>query len=194
MLSIVSETNGSLVIGVTLVVSGDSFFITLFIVIVFHQFFEGLALGSRIAELGTGKHHALSNIGHHHHHGLMAPTDPKPGDESPSVSDHEKTVAYVPMWHKCLLAGAFALVTPIGMAIGTGVLSSFNGNDKGTAIAIGTLDAFSAGILVWVGVVEMWAGDWMHGEMANASKSVTALGIVAMMLGMALMSLLGKWA
>lgn len=187
------ETNRRAVIGVTLVVAGDSFFLTLFIVIVFHQFFEGLALGSRIAELGTGKHHALSNIGHHHHH--AAPAEPKSGDESSrSVSEEEKAVAHVPMWHKCLLAGAFALVTPIGMAIGTGVLSSYNGNDQATAIAIGTLDAFSAGILVWVGVVEMWAGDWMHGEMANASPFVTTLGIAAMMLGMALMSLLGKWA
>ncbi|MBE3047219.1 ZIP family metal transporter [Candidatus Bathyarchaeota archaeon] len=98
------------------------------------------------------------------------------------------------MWYKCVLAGAFALVTPVGMAIGTGVLGHFNGSDQATAIAIGTLDAFSAGILVWVGVVEMWAGDWMHGEMAHASPLVTTLGLVGMMLGMAVMSLLGKWA
>lgn len=186
------------VIGVTLVVAGDSFFITLFIVIVFHQFFEGLALGSRIAELGTGKHYALSNIGHHHHHGPAAPeSDPKSGGEETAHSVDSGPHAphsTVSMWHKCVLAGIFALVTPIGMAIGTGVLSSFNGNDSSTAIAIGTLDAFSAGILVWVGVVEMWAGDWMHGEMSHASPLVTTLGLIAMMAGMALMSLLGKWA
>lgn len=186
------------VIGVTLVVAGDSFFLTLFIVIVFHQLFEGLALGSRIAELGTGKHYALSNIGHHHHHGGPTPeTDPKSGGEDTAHSvdsDHHAPRSTVPMWHKCVLAAIFAVITPIGMAIGTGVLSEFNGNDASTAIAIGTLDAFSAGILVWVGVVEMWAGDWMHGEMAHASKLITTLGIISMMAGMALMSLLGKWA
>ena len=37
------------VIGLTLVVAADSGFITLFIVILFHQIFEGFALGSRIA-------------------------------------------------------------------------------------------------------------------------------------------------
>ena len=42
-----------LVIGLTLVVAGDSFFLTLFVVILFHQVFEGLALGSRIATIGT---------------------------------------------------------------------------------------------------------------------------------------------
>lgn len=126
--------------------------------------------------------------------------DPKTEGRTPSVSSNEhhehdhKPVSKVSMWYKCALAGAFALVTPVGMAIGTGVLSHYNGNDQATSIAIGTLDAFSAGILVWVGVVEMWAGDWMGGEMADASPLVTTLGILAMMAGMALMGLLGKWA
>ncbi|KAI5965966.1 ZRT1 [Candida pseudojiufengensis] len=43
----------SILIGITLVVAADTYFITLFIVIVFHQFFEGLALGSRIIILNT---------------------------------------------------------------------------------------------------------------------------------------------
>jgi hypothetical protein len=51
-----------------------------------------------------------------------------------------------------LMASAFALVTPVGMAIGIGVLHRFNGNDPSTLIALGTLDALSAGILVWVGI------------------------------------------
>lgn len=41
----------SVLIGLTLVVAGDSFYRTLLIVIVFHQFFEGLALGARVALL-----------------------------------------------------------------------------------------------------------------------------------------------
>lgn len=58
------------------------------------------------------------------------------------------------------------------MAIGIGVLKNFNGNDPSTIIAIGTLDALSAGILAWVGVVEMRAHDWMlGGEMTTALVS-----------------------
>lgn len=216
-------------IGLTLVVAADSFFITLFIVILFHQMFEGIALGTRIASLGQPGAKSHSH-GHSHgpgHHGhFHEPTQPSPStlaEELVAASDHHHTQAAgaterkgsdtssangsdsnaaaghahrtVSMKKKLLLATAFALVTPVGMAIGIGALRSFNGNDPSTIIAIGTLDAFSAGILVWVGVVEMWAHDWMlGGEMTTAGPVRTTLGMVALIAGMALMSLLGKWA
>jgi zinc transporter 1/2/3 len=118
----------SLLLGITLVVAGDSVFITLFIVIVFHQMFEGLALGVRIAAIDT------------------------------TTSSRLKRTKFL------ILPLAFALVTPTGMGIGIGVLRSFNGNDPSTIVALGTLDSLSAGILLWVGFVDMWAGDWLFGE------------------------------
>lgn len=143
------------VIGITLVVAGDTFFVTLFIVILFHQMFEGIALGTCIAELPRA---AASTL------------------------------------HKCVMAGTFALITPIGMAIGIGVLNKFNGNDPSTIVAIGTLDALSAGILAWVGIVEMLARDWLHGRLLNASMIRTTCAMIALIAGMTLMSFLGKWA
>ncbi|KAB8069883.1 ZIP zinc transporter-domain-containing protein [Aspergillus leporis] len=145
----------SILIGLTLVVAGDSFYKTLLVVIVFHQFFEGLALGARIALL--------------------------PGRVFPS---------------KAVMAGIFALITPIGMAIGMGVLHSFNGNQKSTLVALGTLDALSAGILVWVGVVDMWARDWVieGGELIDAPIGRVLAGGVSLIAGMVLMGVLGKWA
>lgn len=145
----------SILIGITLVVAGDSFFITLFIVILFHQMFEGIALGTCIAELPKA---AASTL------------------------------------QKCIMGGTFALITPIGMAIGIGVLNTFNGNDPSTIVAIGTLDALSAGILAWVGIVEMLARDWMHGRLLNAGLIRTAAAMFALVCGMVLMSVLGKWA
>ncbi|KEQ86352.1 Zip-domain-containing protein [Aureobasidium pullulans EXF-150] len=142
----------SLLIGLTLVVAGDSGFITLFIVIIFHQMFEGLALGSRISDLK------------------------------------------IRMVEKLLMATAFALVTPIGMAIGIGVLNQFNGNDPSTIIAIGTLDALSAGILIYVGLVEMLAHDWMHGELSRAPMRQVIPAAISLVAGLVLMSVLGKWA
>ncbi|TEY31804.1 hypothetical protein BOTCAL_0776g00030 [Botryotinia calthae] len=143
----------SLLIGITLVVAGDSVFITLFIVIVFHQMFEGLALGARIA-----------------------------------VIDGLHTTKYI------ILPMAFTLVTPTGMAIGIGVINRFNGNDPSTIIALGTLDAISAGILTWIGFVNMWAYDWMYGELRDAGLIKTLIALISLMAGMALMGLLGKWA
>lgn len=200
------------VIGITLVVAGDSFFMTLFIVIVFHQVFEGLALGSRIAALGT---QAVSSqaaqrmgFGHGHDHGhghghiQMAPSPTSKGPEEvapeASTDDSSETLKPPPfsLAKKCLLASAFALITPLGMAIGIGALDHFNGNDQSTILAIGILDAISAGILIWVGVVEMWAEDWMFGssELMNAGWIVTGLSMFGLMAGMALMGFLGLWA
>lgn len=145
----------SILIGLTLVVAGDSFYQTLLIVIVFHQFFEGLALGARISAL--------------------------PGSIFP--------------W-KFAMAIAFALITPIGMAIGIGVLNTFNGNNPSTVITFGTLDALSAGILVWVGVVDMWARDWVieGGELLTSGILKTLGAGVSLCAGMILMGVLGKWA
>ncbi|KAJ9636079.1 high-affinity Zn(2+) transporter zrt1 [Knufia peltigerae] len=152
----------SILIGLTLVVAGDSFYKTLLVVIVFHQFFEGLALGARIALL------------------------PKKGTGSS-------------FWRtKFPMATAFALITPLGMAIGLGVIHSFNGNDRDTILTIGTLDALSAGILVWVGIVDMWARDWIveGGEMTarNLGYGKIGLGLLSLVAGFIGMSVLGKWA
>lgn len=108
-------------LGVVLVVANDSAFITLFVVIIFPQMFEGVALGTRIAIMPGG------------------------------------------FVRKLILGLAFAITTPIGMAIGVGTLSNFNGNDPSTIIAIGTLNAFSAGILLWISISEMWFKDWFYG-------------------------------
>lgn len=152
----------SILLGITLVVAGDSVFITLFIVILFHQMFEGLALGARIAAL------ASPHVGH----GLFSWTRVK----------------------NLVMPGIFAIITPIGMAIGIGVLQSFNGNDPSTIIALGTLDALSAGILLWVGLVGMWAHDWMFGELRDAGWKRTVPAMTALIAGLALMGILGKWA
>lgn len=148
----------SILIGLTLVVAGDSFYKTLLVVIVFHQFFEGLSLGARIALLPSK-------------HARFWPT-------------------------KFTMAIAFTLITPIGMSIGLGVINSFNGNDPSTIVTIGTLDALSAGILIWVGVVDMLARDWIldGGEMLDTSIGRTLLGGISLFAGMILMSVLGKWA
>ncbi|KAK5714349.1 high-affinity Zn(2+) transporter zrt1 [Elasticomyces elasticus] len=142
----------SLLIGLVLVVAGDSGFITLFIVILFHQIFEGFSLGSRIAMIPGG------------------------------------------FGHKILLGVVFALTTPLGMAIGIGVLSKFNGNDPSTLIAIGTLNAFSAGILLWVGVVEMWFQEWFLGPLKDAGVVKTIVCMLSLVSGIVVMSVLGKWA
>lgn len=183
--------------------------------------FEGLALGTRIASVGTRAFHDSSpsspnTATNGNRNGTHTPSSTSE-DQNKAPRSQEELVAaeenrtddhhseststtgkarLLSMPKKLLMASAFALVTPVGMAIGTGVLRQFNGNDPSTLIALGTLDALSAGILMWVGIVEMWAGDWMFagGELVHAGKTVTALGGLGLVGGMVLMSFLGKWA
>jgi zinc transporter 1/2/3 len=88
---------------------------------------------------------------------------------------------------------ASAVITPVGKAIGIGVLNQFNGNHKATSIAIGTLDTLSAGIMVWVIVVETWAGDYMHGDLATWGVMRTVVELTSLVAGLVL-SVLGKFA
>lgn len=203
-----SVSNLSIVIGLTLVVSGDEYFITLFVVILFHQMFEGLALGSRIATIGHSTTAAVATNTNQDSSSSPQPLNPNSTKTaSPTSSSSSSDLCSpvhppppFPLRKKLGLAALFAFVTPIGMAIGIGVLQQFNGNNRATLVAIGTLDALSAGILVWVGLVEMWAADWMvgpHGkkaELADTDVVTVALAGAGLAAGLVLMSVLGKWA
>ncbi|KAK8039057.1 zinc/iron transporter protein [Apiospora rasikravindrae] len=197
----------SILIGLTLVVAGDPFFTTLFVVILFHQMFEGLALGTRIAATQQHEPSSVTNVS------PLLSVEPPPAEakttaaggsdeggnhgssSAPSTSPSPRRVSSW-TWKELLMVAAFGITTPIGMGIGIGVLQHFNGQDPRTLIAMGTLDALSAGILLWVGIVEMWAHDWMikGGEFVNAGAATTAYGSVGLIAGMALMSFLGLWA
>ncbi|KAK3295547.1 putative ZIP zinc transporter [Chaetomium fimeti] len=179
----------SLLIGLTLVVTADGFFATLALVIVFHQAFEGIALGTRIAALGSpGRSVASFGHSHHHHHSF------EPEGNGATLAE-DTASSKISIARKLLLASGFAFVTPVGMAIGICLLKVFNGNDPSTIVAIGAIDAFSAGILVWVGIVEMWAHDWMTGgEVSQLDARGKILCLAGLVAGMVSMSVLGKWA
>lgn len=163
-----------------MVVAPDPAFMTLFAVIMFHQMFEGIALGTRIAA-------AMGNTTNGSRLESNSPAS------SATLPEKSQPIS----WKKAIILGfIFAVITPVGMAIGIGVLHIFNGNDPSTIIAIGTVTAFSAGILIWVGVVEMLAHDWIgpNTEMGRESVAKKVIGMTSMVVGMAIMSVLGKWA
>ena len=65
--------------------------------------------------------------------------------------DLPKRYSWVPV------AGAilYGLTTPIGIAAGLGVRSTYNPGSTTASIVSGVLDAFSAGILIYTGLVEV---------------------------------------
>lgn len=145
----------SVFIGLTLAVAGEEF-PTLYVVLVFHQTFEGLALGSRLASI-----------------------------------EWPKSKRWTPYW----LATGYAISTPIAIAIGLGVRQSFAPGSQTTLIVNGIFDSISAGILIYTGLVELMAHEFMFsGYMQRAPIKEVLAAVGTMALGAALMALLGKWA
>ncbi|KAI4118171.1 MAG: hypothetical protein LQ345_001721 [Seirophora villosa] len=145
----------SIFIGLTLAVAGPEF-TTLYVVLVFHQTFEGLGLGSRLA------------------------TTPWP-----------KTKRSTPY----ILALAYALSTPIALSVGLGVRTTYAPGSPNALILNGVFDSISAGILIYTGLVELMAHEFMFSPtMRRANLSVVMSAFGMMCLGAGLMALLGKWA
>ncbi|KAK4685096.1 solute carrier family 39 (zinc transporter), member 1/2/3, partial [Tremellales sp. Uapishka_1] len=144
----------SVIIGLTLAVNES--FVILFVVIVFHQMFEGLGLGSRLSGLTL-----------------------------PDRLSYSRYVA----------AGVYAICTPVGVAVGLGIRETYNGNGATANIVSGVLDAFSAGVLLYTGLVELLGHELLFSpRIMKSSTPKLAYILGCMTLGSGLMALLGRWA
>lgn len=145
----------SIFVGLTLAVAGQEFD-TLYIVLVFHQTFEGLGLGSRLAAT--------------------------PWPESKR-------------WTPYLFALGYGLSTPVSMAVGLGVRETYSPGSQTGLVVEGVFDSISAGILIYTGLVELMAHEFMFSSVMRRAKLRVVMAAFGMMcLGAGLMALLGKWA
>ncbi|KAJ3996316.1 ZIP-like iron-zinc transporter [Lentinula boryana] len=146
----------SILVGLTLAVDPD--FKILFVVLVFHQTFEGLGVGSRLAYMQNHLPPAYRNVA---------------------------------------LYGAllYGITTPVGIAAGMGVRTTYNPDSTTASIVSGVMDSLSAGILIYTGMVELLAHEFLFSrEMQTSSNARLARCVGTMLLGCGLMALLGKWA
>jgi solute carrier family 39 (zinc transporter), member 1/2/3 len=97
-------------------------------------------------------------------------------------------------WRPWLMVLAYAITTPMGIAIGLGVRLSYDPNSQKALISAGVFDAVSAGLLIYAAMVELLAHDFIHGEMRTAPRKLVLPAIGSLLVGCALMSLLGRWA
>ncbi|CEP61066.1 uncharacterized protein LALA0_S02e05974g [Lachancea lanzarotensis] len=97
-------------------------------------------------------------------------------------------------WWPYALCLCYGVSTPIAMAIGLGVRSKFVAHSFNMSIIAGVLDAISAGILIYTGLVELLAKDFIFDP--NRTKDLRKLTymVVCTLSGAGLMALLGKWA
>ncbi|GAA6012208.1 hypothetical protein JCM11491_001786 [Sporobolomyces phaffii] len=97
-------------------------------------------------------------------------------------------------YKKWLMALAFGLITPVGIAIGMGVHASYNPNSGASLLSIGILDSISAGILIYGGIVECLYHDFMHGSLARAKTPRVFTALFFVLAGSLCMAVLALWA
>ncbi|KAF1345511.1 high affinity zinc ion transporter [Delphinella strobiligena] len=97
-------------------------------------------------------------------------------------------------WLPWLLCTIYGLTTPIAIAIGLGVRTTYNPNSFTANIVSGVLDSVSAGILIYTGLVELLARDFLFDPLRTRDNRRLGFMIVCVLLGAGVMALLGKWA
>ncbi|KAK2635023.1 hypothetical protein Ddye_029815 [Dipteronia dyeriana] len=87
----------------------------------------------------------------------------------------------------------FSLTTPIGIGIGIGISRFYNENSSTALIVEGILNSASAGILIYMALVDLLAADFMNPRMQSNFKLQIGSNF-ALLLGSGCMSLLARWA
>lgn len=92
-----------------------------------------------------------------------------------------------------IMACFFAMTTPAGIGIGTAIASVYNPYSPGALITEGILDALSAGILVYMALVDLIAADFLSKRM-SCNFRLQIASYCMLFLGAGLMSSLAIWA
>ncbi|KAI9056138.1 hypothetical protein LZ554_001066 [Drepanopeziza brunnea f. sp. 'monogermtubi'] len=97
-------------------------------------------------------------------------------------------------WLPWFLCSCYGLTTPIAIAIGLGLRNTYVSGSFTASVVSGVLDAVSAGILIYTGTVELLARDFLFNPDLTKSPRRLTFMVGSVLLGMLMMSLLGKWA
>lgn len=145
----------SVFIGMAVSVATGPAFVVFLIAISFHQSFEGLALGSRIAAIQFSKNS-------------------------------------VRPW---LMVLAYGLTTPIGQAIGLVVHKMYDPASMGGLLVVGFMNAISSGLLLYAGLVQLLAEDFLTEKSYRVLKGKKRLhAYLCVVAGALLMAIVGAFA
>lgn len=97
-------------------------------------------------------------------------------------------------WLPWVLCAAYGLVTPIAIAIGLGLRTTYNSGSFTANVISGVLDSISAGILIYTGLVELLARDFLFNPELTRKGGRLIFMVVCVFIGVVVMALLGKWA
>ncbi|KAI8818679.1 Zinc/iron permease [Fimicolochytrium jonesii] len=88
----------------------------------------------------------------------------------------------------------YCFTTPIGIALGIALNSSYNENATRALISTGVLDALSAGILLYDGLANIIVPHFQSMNFKHARISAQFVQFLSLWAGAALMAVIGRWA
>jgi solute carrier family 39 (zinc transporter), member 1/2/3 len=92
-----------------------------------------------------------------------------------------------------LMAFFFAITTPAGITVGSGIASFYNPNSPRALVVEGILDSISAGILIYMALVDLIAADFLSKRM-SCNLRLQVGSYIALFLGAMAMASLAIWA
>ncbi|KAI3436917.1 uncharacterized protein J3R85_005958 [Psidium guajava] len=94
---------------------------------------------------------------------------------------------------KLVMVFFFAVTTPFGIAIGIALSSTYRENSPSSLMTVGLLNASSAGLLIYMALVDLLAADFMGPKLQRSIK-LQIKSYAAVLLGAGGMSVMAKWA
>ncbi|CAA7054840.1 unnamed protein product [Microthlaspi erraticum] len=94
---------------------------------------------------------------------------------------------------KFVMAFFFAVTTPFGIALGIALSTVYRENSPSALITVGLLNACSAGLLIYMALVDLLAAEFM-GPKLQGSIKMQIKCFLAALLGCGGMSIIAKWA
>ncbi|KAI3741210.1 hypothetical protein L1987_58880 [Smallanthus sonchifolius] len=92
-----------------------------------------------------------------------------------------------------IMGAFFSITTPVGIVTGILVTNTYKEDSSTALIVEGVLNSASAGILIYMALVDLLSPDFMNPRLQK-NKMLQFVSNVSLLLGAGLMSLLAKWA
>ncbi len=94
-----------------------------------------------------------------------------------------------------IMAVTYAMTTPLGIAVGIAIASSYDPNSMSALAVQGVFNSISGGLLLYIGLVQLIAEDFTRMEADQTRGLLFRLSTYgALALGMAAMAMLAVWA
>lgn len=98
-------------------------------------------------------------------------------------------------WIPTFAGVLFACITPLGLGVGLLVRKTYSPESAVALVVSGVLDALSAGVLLYTGLVELLCSEFLfHQEMREAPLGRVLYALGCVILGAVVMAVLGIWA